>query len=116
MVFPVSTQRFSVVSHILTPLCSNQLFLLQQNGSNLCDTIEMNFSESKPAQRDASEYHPNHPHMERVGSKTHPVGPPAASWQHPVLKVKCTEYFDLLIHFCLSVRLERSSLDSNSEF
>ena len=27
----------------------------------------------------------DHSHMERGGSKTHPVGPPAASCQHPVL-------------------------------
>ncbi len=35
--------------------------------------------------RDASEYHPDHFHVERQGSNTHPVGPPAASCQHAVL-------------------------------
>ena len=45
------------------------------------------FSESKPAHRDASEYHPHHSHMEGGWSKTHPVGPPVASCQHPVLSL-----------------------------
>ncbi len=43
-------------------------------------------SETKRGNRDASEYHPNHSYVEWGGSKTHPVGPPAASCQHPVLK------------------------------
>ncbi len=46
----------------------------------------MRFSGTERGDRDASEYHPNHFHVEREGSKTHPVGPPAASYQHTVLK------------------------------
>ena len=42
-------------------------------------------SGTKRGYRDASEYHPNHFHVERGGSKMHPVSPPAASCQHPVL-------------------------------
>ncbi len=42
--------------------------------------------EIKQAHRDASEYHPNHSHKERVGSMTHPLGPPASTCQHPVLR------------------------------
>ena len=45
----------------------------------------MSFSGTKQGDRDASEYPPNHFHVERGGSKTHPVGPPAASYQHAVL-------------------------------
>ncbi len=41
---------------------------------------------TKPAHMDASEYHPDHSHVERGGSRTHPLGPPAASCQHTVLK------------------------------
>ncbi len=57
---------------------------LLQNGPNLCDTTEhlwvltenhINFSESKPAHRDGSEYHPDHSHIKRGGSKTHPRRP-----------------------------------------
>ena len=39
----------------------------------------------KQGDRDASEYHHNHSHVVRGGSKLHPVGPPAASCQHTVL-------------------------------
>ncbi len=45
----------------------------------------MDFSETKQADRDASEYHPNHCHMDRGGSNTHPIHAPADSCQHPVL-------------------------------
>ena len=38
------------------------------------------------ADRDASEYHPNHCHMDRGGSNTHPIHAPADSCQHPVLR------------------------------
>ncbi len=41
----------------------------------------------KRGDRDASENHPNHSHVERGGSKTHPAGPPAASCQHTVLRL-----------------------------
>ena len=40
---------------------------------------------SKQEDSDASEYHPNHCHMERGGSETHPKRPSAPSSQHPVL-------------------------------
>ena len=46
----------------------------------------MSFSETKQGDRDASEYHPNHSHVDRGGSKTHPVSPPVASCQHTVLR------------------------------
>ena len=39
----------------------------------------LDFLETKPADQGASEYYPNHCHMERAGSKTHPV---AAQWLH----------------------------------
>ncbi len=45
----------------------------------------MDFSETKQAERDASEYYPDHCHTERGGSKTHPIHSPADSCQHPVL-------------------------------
>ena len=43
------------------------------------------FSETKQGDRDASEYHPNHSHVDRGGSKTQPVGPQAAFCQHTLL-------------------------------
>ncbi len=45
----------------------------------------MSFSGTKRGDRDASEYHANHFHVERGGSKMHPVSRPAASCQHAVL-------------------------------
>ncbi len=52
----------------------------------------MAFLEIKPTCQGASEHHPNHCHMEREGSKTHPVAiydtprsRPGAPYQHVVL-------------------------------
>ncbi len=36
--------------------------------------------------------HPNHFHVERGGSKTHPVGPPAASCQQTVLRFNACNF------------------------
>ena len=46
----------------------------------------MDFSETKQADRDASEYYPDHCHTDKGGSKMHPIHSPADSCQHPVLK------------------------------
>ncbi len=56
----------------------------------------MDFSETKQADQDDSEYHPNHCHTDRGGSKTHPIHPPADSYQHtvftwPTVPVKALE-------------------------
>ncbi len=65
----------------------------------------MNFLETKRAHRDASEYHPNHSHMERGGSKTHPIGPPAASCQHPVLKTTVYNTWAIIIFLGCCVKI-----------
>ena len=72
-------------------LCKWELFWQlspQLSPSVLTLGNHMNFFETKRAHRVASEYHPNHSHMERGDSKTNPVGLPAASCQHPVLRNK----------------------------
>ena len=45
------------------------------------------FKQHEQADRVASEYHPNHYHMERGGSKTHPIHRPVPSCQHTVLSL-----------------------------
>ncbi len=59
----------------------------------------MDFSETKQADRDASEYHPNHCHTDRGGSKTHPIHPPADSYQHTVLKAGCISNLRSIVMF-----------------
>ncbi len=75
-------------------LCRNSWLL--KSWANLCDSTEnlwvltrnpMDFSQTKQADRDASEYYPDHCHTERGGSKTHLIHSPADSCQHPVLTI-----------------------------
>ena len=97
LIFPCSNLTLISIMFSCCVLCRNSWLL--KNGLNLCDCTEnlwvltgssLGFLETKWADRVASEYHPNHYHLDRGGSKTHPTAPPAASWQHTVLSCYST--------------------------
>ena len=64
----------------------------------------MDFSETKQADRDASEYHLNHCHTDRGGSKTHPIHWPADSCQHTVLTISLQH-----VYFLINLKNDRIS-------